>query len=153
VGFVRHFLEQVGDAPHLGLHPCRRNHRPPVPVSCRRTTEDHVGPISRSCVVGVLGTGTLSPVSAASAVCSAVDLINRASAGMVSPSSEYEVAGHKLVRQDAGVVPYDVGVRRRHLAQGRGLVSALFLSDVFRCPGAGFDSTGRAPPPPALCLA
>ena len=32
-------------------------------------------------------TGRLSPVSAASAVCSAVDWISRASAGTVSPSS------------------------------------------------------------------
>ena len=76
-------------------------------------------------------TGRLSPVSAASAVCSAVDWISRASAGMVSPSSmrmmspgTTSAAG--MLRRVA--VADDVGVRRRHLAQRRdGLLRARLL--------------------------
>ena len=46
-------------------------------------------PSATSSVIAAVSfeTGRLSPVSAASAVCSAVDSISRASAGMVSPSS------------------------------------------------------------------
>ena len=44
-------------------------------------------PASSSMTSVSFATGRLSPVSAASAVCSAVDSISRASAGMVSPSS------------------------------------------------------------------
>ena len=46
-------------------------------------------PRPASSAIGAMSfdTGRLSPVRAASAVCSAVDRINRASAGIVSPSS------------------------------------------------------------------
>ena len=78
-------------------------------------------------------TGRLSPVSAASAVCSAVDWISRASAGNgVALLDEDDVAGHELGRRDALslAVADDVGVRRRHLAQRRHRLLRARLLDV-----------------------
>ena len=45
---------------------------------------------------------------------------------------EYDVAGHELARRDAlpGAVPYDVGVRRRHLAQRRHRLLGAGLLEV-----------------------
>src|ERR1051326_8466025 len=41
-GFSRNFLEHAGDAPHLGLHPGRHDHRAAASVGRRRAAEDHV---------------------------------------------------------------------------------------------------------------
>ena len=55
----------------------------PLKTMLRRSPSPASSPIGRVS----FSTGTLSPVSAASAVCSAVESISRASAGIVSPSS------------------------------------------------------------------
>ena len=47
-GFVRRLLQHAGDAPHLGLHPGRRDHRATAPVGRRRAAEDHVVTVAES---------------------------------------------------------------------------------------------------------
>ena len=78
-------------------------------------------------------TGRLSPVSAASAVCSAVDSNQpRVGGDGVAFFDEDDVAGHELGRRDALplAVADDVRVRRRHLAQRRHRLLRARLLDV-----------------------
>ena len=115
-----------GDAAHLGLHAGGGHDRFAAPVGRRRAAEDHVvavaEPTSPSIGAVSFATGRLSPVSAASAVCSAVDSIRRASAGMVSPSSIRMMSpGTTSAAGNAAplAVAHDGRVRRRHRAQRR----------------------------------
>ena len=74
---VRRFFQHPGDAPHLGLHPCRHDHRAPASVVAAVPLKIMLwrSPSPTSSVIASVSfdTGRLSPVSAASAVCSAVD--------------------------------------------------------------------------------
>ena len=118
------------------LHAGGGHDRPAAPVGRRRAAEDHVvrgrrAPTSlgdrRRCPST---TGRLSPVSAASAVCSAVDSISRASAGMVSPSSirrmspgTISVAG--TLRRSPSRMTVRVGGRHRAQRRDRRLGARL----------------------------
>ena len=101
-----HVLQHPGDAPHFGLHPGRHNHRTPPTVGRRRAAEHHVVAVAeshaapRSASVS-FETGRLSPVSAASAVCSAVDWINpRVGGNGVAFLDEDDVAGYDFGRAE-----------------------------------------------------
>ena len=76
-------------------------------------------------------TGMLSPVSAASAVCSAVDCDQaRVGGDRVALLDQQDVAGHHLGGRDAlpRAAAHHAGVRRRHAPQrGHGLLGARLL--------------------------
>ena len=90
-GLVGHLAEHAGDAAHLGLHAGGDDDRPAAAVGRAVPLKTMLwrspSAASAAIVAASFETGRLSPVSAASAVCSAVDWITRASAGIVSPSS------------------------------------------------------------------
>jgi len=132
------------------MHARRRNHRAPVPVSCRGTTEDHVVPIARPSVPR--DRRSVLRYRQALACERRLRRLQRGRLDQprvgrhgVALFDEYEVAGHKLARQDAlsGAVPYDVGVRCRHLAQRRHRLLGASLLKVSHEPVEEDDGEDR----------
>ena len=124
-GLGRRLLQHAGDAPHLGLHARRRDHRPPAPVGRRRAAEDHV---VRGRRVRPLPSNRGGVFRHRQALARERRLRRLQRGGLdhariggngVAFFDEDDVAGHDLRRRDAlpRAVSDDIGVRRRHLAQ------------------------------------
>ena len=134
-GLVRRLLQHAGDAPHLGLHPRRRDHRAPAPVSRRRAAEDHVVTVAEPRLSS--DRGDILRHRQALACQRRLRRLQRG--GLDQPRvggngvaffDEDDVAGYEFCRRNAlsAAVANDIGVRRRHLAQRRhGLLRAGLL--------------------------
>ena len=125
VGFVERLLQQSGNAAHLGAHPGCGHDRPvpcPYVAAVPLKTMLSRSPSGTSSAIAAVSfvTGRLSPVSAASAVWSAVDSMSRPSAGIVSPSS-MRMTSPGTISAARGCSPFAVAddrrVGRRHRAK------------------------------------
>ena len=136
-GLVRRLLQHAGDAPHLGLHPGRRDDRAPAPIGRRRAAEDHVVTVAEP----RLFRDRSDILRHRQAFARERRFCRLQRGGLDQPRvgrngvaffDENDVAGHELGRRDAlsGAVSDDIGVRRRHLAQRRHCLLRAGLLDV-----------------------